>query len=162
MGGALLAMQPLSPAPGPAPPSRLSVGVDSDKRPAPNGPCFIYLQHGYCRVKRCIYRHDPADLVAPAARSTGDSHHGSAWGGIAKPTAVGTGGNRNGLGGQLNGSDGTSNGSTSRAGNVGTDSSSRAVFAWRGSRGDGGGHGGTKGGSGSTDGDGSATTSSSG
>ena len=51
-------------------------------------------------MKRCRYRHDPADLAAPVAGSTGDNRHGSA-------STEGIGGNRNGLGGQRNGSDGT-------------------------------------------------------
>ena len=74
--GVLLAIQPVSPVPAPAPSSTPSGGIDSNKRPA--GPCFIFLQHGYCRVKRCRYRHDLADLAAPVAGSTGNNHHGSA------------------------------------------------------------------------------------
>ena len=148
-------MQPLSPAPAPAPSPTPSGGVDSNKRLATNGPCFIFLQHSYCRVKSCRYRHDPDDLAAPVAKSTGDNRHGSASSGVAKPATGGTGGNRNGLGGQLNGS-------TSRVGNAETDSSSRAIVAWRGNRHGGGGHGGTRGGGGSSGGGGTASMSSSG
>ena len=115
-------MQPLSPAPAPNPSPPPSGGVDSNKLPAADSHCFIYLQNGYSRVKPCRYRHDPADLAVPAAGSTGDYRHGSASSGIAKPAAGGTGG-------QCNGSDGTHNGSTSRVINAGTDSSSRAVVA---------------------------------
>ena len=139
-GRVLLAMQPLSLVPAPAPSSTPSGGVDSNKRPAANGPCFMFLQHGYCRVKRCIrYRHDPADLAAPEAGRTGDHRHGWASSGIAKPTAGGTGGNGNALGGQRNGldgtrngSNGTRNGSTSRVANTGTDGSSgNCCMAWQ-------------------------------
>ena len=112
-------------------------------------------------MKRCRYRHDPADLAAPVAGSTGNNHHGSAKSGIAKPTAGGTGGNINALGGQRNDSDGTRNGSTSRVGNAGTEGSSRAIVSWRGNRGGGGVHCGRKGGGGSSDGGGTASTSSS-
>ena len=70
--GVLLAVQPVSPVPAPAPSSTPSGGIDSKKRPA--GPCFIFLQHGYCRVKR----HDLTDLAAPVAGSTGNNHYGSA------------------------------------------------------------------------------------
>ena len=162
MGGVLLAMQPFSPALASAPSSTPSGGVNSNKRPAADGPCFIFLQHGYCRVKRCRYRHDPADLAAPVAGSTGDNHHGSASSSTAKSTAGGTGGNRNALGGQRNGSDGTRNCLTSRVGNAGTDGSSQAIVAWRANRGGGGGRGGTRGDGGSSSGDGSASMSSSG
>ena len=113
-------------------------------------------------MKRCRYHHNPADLAAPVAGSTGNNWHGSASSGIAKPTAGGTGGNRNGLGGQRNGSDAPRNGSTSRMGNVGTDSSSRKLVGWRGNRGDGGGRSGTRGGGGSSGGGGIAKMSSSG
>ena len=106
-GGVLLAMQPLPPGPAPAPSPTPSGGVDSNKRPAADGPCFIFLQHVYRRVKRCRYRRNPADLATPVAGSTGDNHNGSASSGIAKPTAGGTGGNRNALRGQRNSSDGT-------------------------------------------------------
>ena len=161
--GVLLVMQPLSPAPSPAPSSTPSGGVDFNKRNAAVGPCFIFLKkHGYCRVKRCRYRHDPADLAAPVAESMGDNRHSSASRGIAKPTTGGTGDNRNALGGPHNGSDGTRNGSTSRVGNAGTNSSSRAVVAWRGNCGGGGGRGGTRGGGGSSGGGGTASMSSSG
>ena len=77
-GGVLLAIQPVSPVPVPAPSSTPSGGVDSNKRPAADGPCFIFLQHGYCRVKGCRYRHDPANFAPPVAGSTGKNHHGSA------------------------------------------------------------------------------------
>ena len=126
------------------PSSTPSGGVDSNKRPAADGPCFIFLQHGYCRVKRYRYR------------------HGSASSGIAKPTAGGTGGNRNALGSQRNGPDGTRNGSTSRMGDAGTVGSSRVIVAWRGNRGGGGGCGGTRGGGGSSGGGVTASMSSSG
>ena len=126
-GGVLLAIQPVSPVPVPAPSSTSSGGVDSNKHPAADGPCFIFLQHGYCRLKRCRCRHDPADLATPVAGSMGNNHHGSASSGIAKPTAGGTGGNINALGGQRNGLDSTRNGSTSRVGNAGTEGSSRAI-----------------------------------
>ena len=158
--GVLLAKPPASPVPAPAPSSTPSGDVDSNKRPAA-GPCFIFLQHGYCRVKRCRYRHDPANLAAPVAGSTGNNHHGSASSGIAKPTAGDTGGNINALGGQRNGSDGTRTGSTSRVGNAGTDGSSRAIVSWRGNRGGGGGRGGRRGGGGSIGGGGTASMSSS-
>ena len=140
-GGVLLAIQPLSPAPAPTLSSTPSGGVDSNKRPATDGPCFIFLQNDCCRVKRCRYRHEPADLAAPVIGSTGGNRYGSASSDITKPAARGTGGNYKGLGGQRNGSDGTRNGSTSRVGNAGTASSSRAVVAWRGNRGGGRGGG---------------------
>ena len=154
-GGVLLAMQLLSPAPAPAPSSTPNGGIDSNKRPDADGPYFIVFQHRYSRVKRCRYRDDPVSLPAPVAGNMGDSRHGSASSGIAKPAAGGTDRNRNGLGGQSNGSDSTRNDSTSRVGNAGTDSSSRAVVAWRGNCGGGGGHGG-----GSSGGDGTASMSS--
>ena len=75
----------------------------------------------------------------------GENRHGSASSDIAKPVTGGTGGTRNDLGGQCNGSDGTHNSSTSRGGNVGTDSSSRANFVWRDNRGGSRGRGGTRG-----------------
>ena len=71
------AIQPLSPAPAPTP-SSTGVGVNSNKRPTADSPCFIYLQHGYCRVKRCRHLHDLADLIAPVTASPGDNSHGSA------------------------------------------------------------------------------------
>ena len=108
--------------------------------------------HGYCRVERCRYRHDPADLAAPVAGSTGDNRHGSASSGISKLTAGGTGGNRKALGGQRHSSDGTRDGSASRVGNAGTDGSSRVIVASRDKRGGGGGCGGTRGGGGSSGG----------
>ena len=158
----LLAMQPLSPAPAPASSPTPSGGVDSNKRPAADGPCFMLLQHVYYRVKRHRYHHDPSDLAAPVGGSTGDNRHGLASSGIAKPTAGGTDGNHNALGGQRNGSDGTRNGLTLRVGNAGTDSSSRVTVAWHDNRGGGGGHGGTRGGSGSSGRGGTASMSSSG
>ena len=78
-------------------------------------------------MKRCRYRHDPADLAAQVAGSIDDTRHGSAFSSTAKPAAGGTDGSRNGLCGQRNGSDGTRNGSTSRVSNVGTESSSRLI-----------------------------------
>ena len=88
-----------------------------------------------------------------------DNRPDSISSGIAKPAAEGTGGNRNRLGGQRNGSDDVRNGSTLRMGNVGIDSSLRAIVAWCGS---GGGHGGTTGGGSRSSEDGTASTSSSG
>ena len=161
-GGMLLVMQPLSPAPVPAPLSASSGGVDFNKRPAADGPCFIFLQHNCWGMKRCRYHHDSSDLTTPVAGSMGDNRHGSAWNGIAKPVTGGTCGNRNGLVGQCNGSDGIRNGSALRVGNTKTGRSSRSIVAWRGNRGGGGGHGGTRGGGGSSGGCGIASMSSSG
>ena len=45
-------LQPLSSVPAPAPFSRPSGGVDSNKHPTTDGPCLIYLKHGYSRVRR--------------------------------------------------------------------------------------------------------------
>ena len=45
-------LQPLSSVPAPAPCSGPSGGVDSNKHLTTDGPFFIYLQHGYCRMKR--------------------------------------------------------------------------------------------------------------
>ena len=111
-------------------------------------------------MKRCKYHHDPANLAAPVAGSTGGNRHGSVSSSIVKPAAGGTGCNRNGLGDQRNGSDGTRNGSISRVGNTGTDSSSRAIVAWRGNRGGGGGRNEIKG-SGSSSGEGGTASMSS-
>ena len=155
-------MQLLSSAPAPAPSSPPSGGVNSNKRPATDGPGFIFLQDDYCRMKRCRYQQDPADLAVPVAGSTVDSRHGSASSGIAKSTAGGTGGNRNALGGQRNGSDGTRNVPTSRVSSTRTGGSSRAIAAWPGNHGGGGGRGGTRGGGGSNGGGGTASMSSSG
>ena len=141
-------MKSLSPTPTPAPSSTPSDGIDSNKHPAADGPRFNNLQHGYCRVKRCRYCHDPADLTAPAAGSTGDKLHGSALSCISKPAAGVTGTNRNG--------------STSRMSNVGTDSSQRAIIAWCGSGGGGGGHDSARGSGGSSGRGGTGSTSSSG
>ena len=110
-------------------------------------------------VKRCRYRHDVADLAAPAAGSTGDNHHGLESNGIAKPVAGGTGGNRNGLGIKHHCSNDTRNDSTLRVGNVGADSSTRAIVARRGNRDGGGGRGGSVGGGGNSGDDGTASTS---
>ena len=150
----LLAMQPFSRTLAPAPSSTPIGGVDSNKRPVADGSCFILLWHGYYRVKRCRYHHDPADLAAPMAGSTGDNRHDSVSSGITKLAAGGTDGNRNGLGCERNGSDGSRNDSTSRVGNVGTDRFSRVVVGWCDDRGGAGGRGGTSGGDGSSGGGG--------
>ena len=150
----LLVTQLMSPTPARTPSSTPNGGIDSNKRPAAEGSCLIFLQHGYCRVKRCGYCHDPTDLAAPVARSTGDNRHGSASSEIAKSAARRTSGNRNGLGGQRNGS-------TSRVSHAEMVSSSRVCCTtsqtWQRRR-----PRWHKGGSGSSGGGGTASTSSSG
>ena len=79
----------LVPCPHFCPSSTPSGGVDSNKRNAAYGPGFIFLQDDYCTVKRCRYRHDPADLAAPLAGSTSDNSHGSASSGITEPESAG-------------------------------------------------------------------------
>ena len=77
-------MQPLSPALAPAQFSTPNGGVDFNKRLIADRPCFIYLQHSCCRVKRCRNDHDLAVL---AAGSTGDNRHDLVSNGIAKLAA---------------------------------------------------------------------------
>ena len=158
----LLAMQPLPQAYTPAPSSSPSGSVDSNKHPAADGPCFIYMQQRYSRVKHCRYRANPADLAAPAAESIDDDHYSSTSSAITKQATERTGGNRNGLDGQCDGSDDPCSGSALRVGNVGTDRPLRKNVAWRGSRGGGGSRGGARGDGGSSGGGGTARASSSG
>ena len=83
-GGGVAGHAPLSPPPAPASSSTFSGGVNSNKHPAAYGPCFIYSQHGYCRVKRCTYRHD---FAAAVARSMGDNRHDLLAAQVAPATA---------------------------------------------------------------------------
>lgn len=51
-------------------------GGNARKRPrGSEGPCFFFQDHSYWKVKRCKFRHEPADVAVSIPRDAGGNRN---------------------------------------------------------------------------------------